>query len=393
MLLLSVIILAYEISRRRSEREKKRLSLSEEALRESEARLNAIIQGSPALQFVIDHEHRIVSWNRALEEYSGISSQEMIGTKNHWHAFYGEDAPLIADVILDQKPDTLPARYLNPVHPSPLIEGAYETVNFFPKMGKDGRWLHILAAPVRDPGGVVIGAVETLVDVTEQHLAEDALNEVVKKLNLLSSVTRHDILNKITLLRGIFDIISENPGNNPEYDDLILKGTEAVIFIQKQIVFTRTYENIGMSKPEWNDLKTVIRKASGELPHKEISIVTDFDRLEVYSDPLIQKVFYNLMENSLRHGERVTSIRYTVSLSQQGLLLTYHDDGIGIPPDEKEKIFLKGFGKNSGLGMFLAREILSITHISIRENGVFGDGAQFEIFVPNQMYRFVKEAE
>jgi signal transduction histidine kinase len=260
-------------------------------------------------------------------------------------------------------------------------------------MGKDGRWLHILAAPVRDPGGVVIGAVETLVDVTEQHLAEDALNEVVKKLNLLSSVTRHDILNKITLLRGIFDIISENPGNNPEYDDLILKGTEAVIFIQKQIVFTRTYENIGMSKPEWNDLKTVIRKASGELPHKEISIVTDFDRLEVYSDPLIQKVFYNLMENSLRHGERVTSIRYTVSLSQQGLLLTYHDDGIGIPPDEKEKIFLKGFGKNSGLGMFLAREILSITHISIRENGVFGDGAQFAIFVPNQMYRFVKEAE
>jgi PAS domain S-box-containing protein len=340
MLLIIVVILTFEILRRRSEKEKNLLSLSEEALRESEARLDAIIKGTPALQFVIDREHRVVSWNRALEEYSGIFSKTMIGTKNHRSAFFEDKRPLLADIILDQSFELLPVWYQDRVHQSPLIEGAFETTNFYPRMGKEGKWLHVLSAPVRNSGGDIIGALETAVDVTDQHMAEDALNEAIKKLNLLSSITRHDILNKITFLRGLFVLLLEKSDNQHELDILLRRGTEAVIFIQRQIEFTRTYQDVGMNKPEWHNLEKIIRKAYTELPYTQIAIIIDFEGGEVYSDPLIQKVFYNLMENSAKHGERVTTIRYSLIPSEEGIVIRYQDDGIGIPPEDKENIFI-----------------------------------------------------
>ena len=110
--------------------------------------------------------------------------------------------------------------------------------------------------------------------------------------------------------------------------------------------------------------------------------------LRVYADPLIGKVFYNLMENSVRHGESVSRISFSSSGAQGGLVLIYTDDGMGIPATDKEKIFRKGFGRNTGLGLFLTREILAITGITIRETGVEGEGARFEIFVPEGEYRF-----
>lgn len=113
------------------------------------------------------------------------------------------------------------------------------------------------------------------------------------------------------------------------------------------------------------------------------------DRLEIFADPLLEKVFGNLVDNSLRHGERVKHITFSsVQMGSGDIAIVFEDDGIGIRDTDKERIFEKGFGKHTGLGLFLSREILAITDLSIRETGVYGKGARFEILVPEGKFRF-----
>jgi signal transduction histidine kinase len=121
---------------------------------------------------------------------------------------------------------------------------------------------------------------------------------------------------------------------------------------------------------------------------KTIPFRCDVRGLEIYADPLLEKVFYNLFDNAFRYGGEITEI--SLSCCRQGalLVLAFCDNGIGIRPEDKERIFRKGYGKNTGLGLFLSREILSITGIEIRETGEFQKGARFEIIVPSGYYRF-----
>jgi len=113
----------------------------------------------------------------------------------------------------------------------------------------------------------------------------------------------------------------------------------------------------------------------------------DVQSVFVYADPMLEKVFFNLLDNSARHGQRVTHIRVSSQRKESSIRIIWEDDGIGVPDDEKERIFERGFGKNTGLGLFLVREILSLTGISIKENGIAGEGARFEIHLPNGAYR------
>ena len=114
---------------------------------------------------------------------------------------------------------------------------------------------------------------------------------------------------------------------------------------------------------------------------------------EVFADPLVVKVFYNLMDNAVRYGGQITTIRFSEEEHDGYHAVVCEDDGVGIPVEEKEKIFERGFGKNTGLGLFLSREILAITGITIRETGEPGRGARFEIVVPKGMYRSCREPE
>jgi signal transduction histidine kinase len=85
----------------------------------------------------------------------------------------------------------------------------------------------------------------------------------------------------------------------------------------------------------------------------------------------------------------VTRIAFSEQETPEGLVISYIDDGIGIPAEDKARLFRKGFGKNTGLGLFLSREILSITGLAIRETGVPGKGVRFEIIAPKGNYRFL----
>jgi PAS domain S-box-containing protein len=150
---------------------------AEEALRESEQRLHSIVDGSPIPAFVIGNDHRVIHWNKALEEMSRIKSEEIVGTRQQWKAFYNEERPCMADLLVDEAVELVPQWYSGKYIKSPLIKGAYEATDFFPALGEEGKWLRFTAAAIRDSKRMLIGAVETLEDMTEYKRVEEELRE------------------------------------------------------------------------------------------------------------------------------------------------------------------------------------------------------------------------
>nr|WP_232385615.1 response regulator [Methanoregula boonei] len=226
-------------------------------------------------------------------------------------------------------------------------------------------------------------------DITERKRAEDALALASKKLNLLSSITRHDINNQLQALSEYLELSKEVLADPAALSRYIANEERIAATIGHQIAFTREYEDLGVRAPVWQQLPEIIRLAGSQVPDNTIAFEFSTDHLEIYADPLLIKVFYNLFDNARQHGGGVTRITISPHISGAGLIITVEDNGKGIPGEDKPHVFERGFGKNTGLGLFLAREILSITGISISETGVPGTGARFEIAVPNEAFRFM----
>jgi PAS domain S-box-containing protein len=613
----------------------------EDAIRESERKLQGIVRGSPIPQFVIGKDHTVISWNHALEEYSNIQAADVIGTKDPWKAFYLEKRPVLADLIIDNHMDEIARWYAGKFSPSKYVDGAVEATDFFPRMGTNGTWLFFTASVIRDSHGNVIGAVETLEDITgtkrkEEELraseekyrailndmqdtyyrsdregnlimlspsgvrllgydsvdemlgksiagtfyydpeqrdnflsamakdgiitgmetilkrrdgspvtvatnshkyfdragnflgvegtfrdisnqkrsdeilqeneeryralfestgtamvlleentiisipnaefvrlsgysreeiegkmswtalvvkedldrmlaqhrlrrerreealrnydfrlvtksgeirniyltidvipgtkqsvaslmditdnvrAQESLKVANRKLNLLNSITRHDILNQLTSLFGFLELVNRKV-TDPTLISYLEREKKAAESIRSHIEFTKDYQEVGVRVPEWQRVDKVIRNAGQLVGLKGISLTVDVGDVEVYADLLLQKVFYTLIDNATRHGGQVTTIRFSLEESPEVLIILCEDDGIGVPADAKEKIFQRQYFQNTGLGLFLSQEILSITGLNLKETGISGDGARFEIHVPKEAFRHPAE--
>ncbi|MDD1687438.1 PAS domain S-box protein [Methanoregula sp.] len=225
----------------------------------------------------------------------------------------------------------------------------------------------------------------SLRDISARKRMEDALRQTNKQLNLLSSITRHDVLNKVAIILGYIEITHMAGGPPPDYPKLFERIESSTRIIKSQMEFTRIYQNLGTKEPEWQ--KPVKSLARAHLP-ESIVVKNELGDLEIFADLLIEYVFQNLADNVVRHGGEVTEIRMESHPDPEGLTIVFEDNGKGVPAAEKEKIFKRGYGKHTGLGLFLAREILSITGITITETGMEGTGARFEIHVPDNAYRF-----
>ena len=240
-----------------------------------------------------------------------------------------------------------------------------------------------------------------LIDITRRKALEDELTARAaelaristafqganKKLMLLSSITRHDITNQLTVILGYLTLM-ENMQLDPVTNDYFSKVISAANRISSMIRFTREYENIGITDPVWQDTRTIVDLAAKEAPLGHVQLKNDIPAgIEVYADPLISKVCYNLMDNAARYGGKISNIRFSVQESDEKRLIVCEDDGDGVFAKEKEKIFDRGFGKNTGLGLAISREILSITGITIKETGEPGKGARFEMMVPKGAWR------
>jgi signal transduction histidine kinase len=232
-----------------------------------------------------------------------------------------------------------------------------------------------------------MGQLLILRDITDQKAAAVALKEANLKLNILNDITRHDIRNKLTGLLLYVETIRES-SDPVEIKASVKKIGETARVLASQIEFTRTYQDLGVKSPLWQDLDATVEKVISQVDFRDISFKSDLHREEIYADPLFERVVYNLLENAVKSGgPKISSIRITAQEVPAGLSIVVDDDGVGIPEPDKEKIFSRGYGTNTGLGLFLSREILAITGITIRENGEQGKGARFEILVPKGKYR------
>lgn len=255
---------------------------------------------------------------------------------------------------------------------------------------RDGRELLIewYDTTLKGPDDRIEGLLAIGQDVTEKMMADAALRKVNQQLNLLSTITRHDILNQLMVLKGQLSLSLKAIDDPPALREYIKKEMKVADVIERQIQFTREYQDLGTSSPAWQDLNASISQAAAILPLGDTRIERDPNNPEIFADPLFDKVFYNLIDNSLRHGgNHLTTIRISSQESGQGLTIVFEDDGVGISPEIRERLFTWGGGKEIGDGLFLIREILAITGITIDENGKPGEGARFEITVPKKDYR------
>lgn len=246
----------------------------------------------------------------------------------------------------------------------------------------------IAGSVVMDENENPAGSVLIIRDITTRKASEAALRVANEKLSMLSQLTRHDISNLITALYGYLTLLEDEYADRERSENLTI-SLEIVDSIIDHLRFSREYEEIGSKNPIWQSLGSMVARAAESLPHGGVRLQIPETPVEVYADLLAEKVFYNLLENALRHGETVTSVSVTMAEEPCGtLVLTFEDNGMGILDDEKEKIFRFGYGKNTGFGLAFSREILSVTGIDIVETGVYGEGARFEIRIPPAGWRY-----
>jgi PAS domain S-box-containing protein len=337
---------------------------TERTLLESESLLRTLVENIQDPIVIVNFSGIVLFANRAAERLVGLTD------------FHGS-MPLKMDQFLDPMSRERALLDLATIarDGGPLIsEYAIQTLN------KEQCWVEAVGIRICYKGEDV--DLVTLRDITERVRAQTALSEANRKLNLLTGITRHDVINKLAVLSGSIGILKRQI-TDPDLAGWLKTADESAISIRRQIEFTRKYENLGAGSPLWQDLEQVIRR----LPTILIPVEIQFTGIEIYADPMLELVFSNLLDNTQRHGEHVERIRISCAEREEGLVISWEDDGIGISDDTKERIFEKGFGKNTGLGLYLVREILDITSISIKETGEAGRGARFEILVPKGQYR------
>lgn len=218
-----------------------------------------------------------------------------------------------------------------------------------------------------------------------------ALEQANRKLRLLTQITRHDIRNRLFVASGYLGLLIEQESDDAKRQHLD-KINRSLDSIQQIIGFTEMYEEIGNSRPEWQEIHPFIDTAAHQLGRNGVRIENDTGKnIAVYADSMIGKVFFNLIDNALDYGgQKLTWIRFAAVQQENGdLLITCENDGEGIPVPEKDRIFERGVGKKTGLGLYLAREILSITGITIAETGNPDVSVRFEIRVPKGKYRII----
>jgi PAS domain S-box-containing protein len=273
--------------------------------------------------------------------------------------------------------------------------GRERRVSGYPLTLKDRNGeIHYVTASSRilyDAEGKADGIEGILHEITHLKRVENALQQANRQLTLMTSITRHDIRNQLMALGGWLELSRNSVSDPDRMLELITKEQMIASIIEEQINFTTFFEEMGVKKPVWLDPVPLIWKLKSNLPFKTIRLDVTVSGIEIFADPLFEKVFYNLFDNALRYGgDAMTSIHVAVHRVEDGLVLVVEDNGVGISPAEKNMIFDRGYGKGTGLGLFFVREVLSISGMTIRETGISGQGTRFEITVPKGTYRYTE---
>jgi len=347
---------------------------AKEALRESEQRYRTFVQSFRGIAYLSTANWIPIFFHGAVGEITGYAEQDFIAGNPRWDQVVWPDDLTEIRKRDNEKLLTVPGYSIQREYRIIRKDGQVRWVSDFIQNGTDDKGLLLLSG--------------VLTDITERKRAEEALRSANRKLNLLSGITRHDIKNQLLILSGYLELSKRSLLDAAAMADFIAKEEKAAAAIARQISFTKDYEDLGVKSAVWQDVSALVSSTMNELPMQNVGVENGCPGLEVFADPLLEKVFYNLIDNSLHYGgDTMKAIRITAEEQGENLCIIYEDDGNGISADDKRQLFTRGFGRHTGLGLFLSREILSITGITITENGEPGKGVRFEITVPNGAWR------
>jgi PAS domain S-box-containing protein len=347
------------------------MARSERELRQSEERYRFLADNLP--DYVIIHDREFIHYaNPAAARLLGSSQETLVGQSIY--TFLAPESARAAREIFDAIKNGESPEYLHEID-----------IRL-----RDGSTRHCLITTVKIDDKGIRSGLSVITDITDRKAAEEALSRVNRKLTILSSITRHDIKNQLTALQAYLELSGDELAGNPLALDYNAKEKRIARTMGEQIDFTREYEDMGSTAPSWQNVSESVHRVVASLPLRDVRVTVDRSDLEIYADPMLGKVFYNLLENALNYGgEAMTEIRITAAETDGGLVIRCEDNGAGIAAGDKATLFTQGFGQHTGLGLFLSREILAITGISIAETGEPGHGARFEITVPVGMFRNV----
>ncbi len=305
----------HEAHRKASEELEKRIA-TEDLLVKSEGRLRTFIESADESIYTVDRVGKYLLMNTRHLNRLGISRQEL-QEKTYADLHSHEDSERF----------------------SALIENVITTrVSLHDEYEQEGKSFIRQLNPVIDPlTDEVIGITVISSDITERKRVENALRQANRKLNLLSTVTRHDINNQLTVLIGYLQFF--NKGDlDPLQNEYVTRSINAAGQISGMIRFTEEYEKIGVQAPAWQACRTLVETAAAVAIQGKITVINDLPAsTEVFADPLIIKVFYNLMDNAGRYGRTSTMIRFSVTERDGDHILVYEDDGKGVPQKRRRR--------------------------------------------------------
>lgn len=346
------------------------------AYQRSEERYETIFENTGSGMLIFDKDGTILLANEEMRSISGRDG-----------AYFHSRPSVFRNIVPEDRDEVLKGHERRTASPN-RVKTAEKTE--FRLISADGATHNIRATVAVIPGTTI--TVASLNDITDLRRTEAALMIANRKLTTLSRITRHDIRNQLTALVLILDLIRgrmDGPISINGEEDLLARAISLVGTIQSQADFAGEYESLGVKKPIWLPVCETVAEIAAEPIFDGIRFSCEIPpELSLFCDAMVAKVFYNLFENSLRHGGDVTGITLSFAETPEGGILSIRDDGVGVPDEEKSRIFDDGYGKHTGMGLFMIRSILEITGFTIRETGVYTEGAAFVITIPKEDYRF-----
>jgi len=341
---------------------------TEMALKESQRRFEGLFMGSPEAAAYLDQDFRVRDINPRFKELFGYSLADVQGKQ-------------INDVVV---PDD--RRKEGEAFDKEAKKGYvyHDTV----RRKKDWSLVQVAisAAPIT-VGGKVAGIVAMYHDISDLKNAEKRLDAMNEKLRVVGSLTRHDVRNKLTAVVGNAYLLK----NKLTADSDAIESLRSIEIAVRESVrifdFAAAYEKLGVEQLAYMDVKKTVEEAVGLFPDlKGVKIVNDCGGLTLLADSLLRQLFYNLIDDSLKYGEKLTQIRIRYEKSENQLKLVYEDDGVGISQDAKPKLFSEGYttGKGSGYGLYLIKRMMEVYGWTIQETGTPDNGVCFTILIPEK---------
>jgi signal transduction histidine kinase len=374
-------------------------------LSRSEQLLQSVLQSSPVPKFVIGRDHRILYWNRALEELSGIRAHEVLGTPDHWRAFYRSGArPCLADLLVDQDFDAIESWYAGKCRRSPLIEEAYEATDFFPELGEGGRWLRFTAAAIHDSEGRLVGALETLENITEQKRAEEELHKAQKmeSLSALAGGIAQDFNTLLSaILRNVFLAKISVPDEDKMLEEGLAVAEKAGLRAKELTHLLITVAKGGYPVRKVTDLAPLLKEAQGLIPREQTidvryAVDPELWRVEV-DEGQIQQVLRHIIQNAveampgggaidIQAGNAIVEAADRLPIREgRYVKISIRDHGQGIREEHLSKIFDPYFTTKEarrGLGLAVSYAIVRNHEGLIRVESREGHFAAFHILLP-----------